>query len=50
MRNCTAAIALALVRKDPDYYPPRLGNVRPDLPYLWSGGPPAAVPAEEPPT
>jgi pyrimidine dimer DNA glycosylase len=39
----------ALVRKDPDFYRPRLGDVPPDLPYVWPDGPPAAAPAGKPP-
>jgi hypothetical protein len=39
----------ALVRKDPDFYRPRIGDVPPDLPYVWPGGPPAATAPEEPP-
>jgi hypothetical protein len=31
----------ALIRKDPDFYRPRLGDVPPDLPYVWPGGTPA---------
>jgi hypothetical protein len=38
----------ALVRKDPDFYRPRLGEVALDLPYVWPPGPPAAIPPEEP--
>ena len=29
----------ALIRKDPDFYRPRFGDVPPDLPYVWPGGP-----------
>jgi hypothetical protein len=31
----------ALVRKDPGFYRPRLGDVPPDLPYVWPGQPPS---------
>ena len=34
----------ALVRKDPDFYRPRLGDVPLDLPYIWPGAPPRQRP------
>jgi pyrimidine dimer DNA glycosylase len=39
----------ALVRKDPDFYRPRLGDVPSDLPYVWPDGPPAAARPGKPP-
>lgn len=37
MRAFHLAHRSALLRKDPDWYGPRFGDVPPDLPYVWPG-------------